>query len=43
MSYIDFLLEYYVWIIVDHGKEGIEGQVLNVSNSSTSYYVKIKD
>lgn len=33
----------YVWIIVDHGKEGIEGQVLNVSNSSTSYYVKIKD
>lgn len=33
----------YVWIMVDHGKEGIEGQVLNVNNSSTSYYVKIKD
>lgn len=33
----------YVWILVDHGKEGIEGQILNVKTADTSYYVKIKD
>jgi hypothetical protein len=33
----------YVWIIVDHGKEGIEAQVLNVNTGDTTYYVKIKD
>lgn len=33
----------YVWILVDHGKEGIEGQILNVRTADTSYFVKIKD
>lgn len=33
----------YVWVIVDHGEEGIEGQVFDVKDSSTAYYVKIKD
>ena len=33
----------FVWIIIDHDDEGIEGQVLNVNNASTSYFVKIKD
>ena len=32
-----------VWILVDHGKEGIEGQMLNVKTADTSYYVKVKD
>ena len=32
-----------VWILVDHGKEGIEGQQLNVKTADTSYYVKVKD
>lgn len=32
-----------VWIIVDHGSEGLEAQVLNVKTSDTSYYVKIND
>lgn len=32
-----------VWILVDHGKEGIEGQSINVKSGETSYYVKIKD
>lgn len=32
-----------VWILVDHGKEGIEGQMLNVKTADTRYYVKIKD
>lgn len=32
-----------VWILVDHGKEGIEGQQLNVKSADTSYFVKIKD
>ena len=31
------------WILVDHGKEGIEGQMLNVKTADTSYYVKVKD
>ena len=34
---------HYVWILVDHGKEGIEGQVVNVKNANTSYFVKVKD
>ena len=34
---------HYEWILVDHGKEGIEGQILNVKTADTSYYVKIKD
>lgn len=33
----------YVWILVDHGAEGIEAQVLNTGNYDTSYYVKIAD
>jgi len=33
----------HVWILVDHGKEGIEGQFLDVKSQDTSYYVKIKD
>lgn len=33
----------YVWILIDHGAEGIEAQVLNVDTSETAYYVKIKD
>lgn len=32
-----------VWILVDHGKEGIEGQQLNVKTADTSYYVKVTD
>lgn len=33
----------YVWILVDHGSEGIEAQVLNMQTYSTSYYVKLSD
>ena len=33
----------YVWILVNHDKEGIEAQVFNSSNSDTSYYVKLND
>ncbi len=33
----------YVWIIVNHGSEGIEAQTFNVLNYDVSYYVKIKD
>ncbi|MBR2744538.1 MAG: hypothetical protein IKE01_04510 [Clostridia bacterium] len=32
-----------VWILVDHGSDGLEAQVLNVKNQETSYYVKYKD
>lgn len=32
----------YIWIIVDHGNEGIEGQAINTKNNDTSYYVKIE-
>ncbi len=32
-----------VWIIVDHGSEGLEAQVFNVKTAETSYYVKIND
>jgi hypothetical protein len=31
----------FVWILVDHGDEGIEAQVLNVMNSDATYYVKV--
>ena len=34
---------HFEWILVDHGKEGIEGQMLNVKTTDTGYYVKIKD
>ena len=34
---------HYVWIIVDHGKEGLEAQVLNAKTADISYYVKVKD
>lgn len=33
----------FVWILVDHGKEGIEGQQMNVKTGDTGYFVKIKD
>lgn len=33
----------YVWILVDHGTEGIEAQVFNMGSYDTSYYVKIAD
>lgn len=33
----------YVWIVVDHGTEGVEAQVLNMSVYETSYYVKLND
>ena len=33
----------FVWILVDHGEEGFEAQVLNVDNSDTYYLVKVKD
>ena len=32
----------YIWIIVDHGNEEIEGQAINTKNNDTSYYVKIE-
>lgn len=32
-----------IWIIVDHGEDGIEGQVLNLSNYEQTYYVKVLD
>lgn len=38
----DFKLN-YVWIIVDHGEDGIEAQVMNVDSYDTSYYIKISD
>ena len=34
---------HFIWILVDHGKEGIEGQQLNVKTAETGYFVKIKD
>lgn len=33
----------YVFILVDHGSEGIEAQVLNVNTYETHYLVKVKD
>ena len=38
----DFKLN-YVWIIVDHGEDGIEAQVMDIDSYDTSYYVKISD
>ena len=32
----------YALVIVDHGSEGLEGQLLNTKSADTSYYVKIK-
>ena len=32
-----------IWIIVDHGSQGIEGQVYDVDSNSIGYFVKIKD
>lgn len=34
---------HYVWILIDHGSEGIEAQILNTKNYDTSYYVKTSD
>jgi len=33
----------YVWVVVDHGNEGIEAQVVNIDSAETTYYVKVKD
>ena len=33
----------YVWIVIDHGAEGIEAQVLNTGTYEATYYVKIED
>ena len=32
-----------VWILVNHKKEGIEAQVLNIDSNEYSYYFKVKD
>lgn len=32
-----------IWILIDHGSEGIEAQVLDVDNNSKNYFIKIKD
>lgn len=32
-----------IWILVDHGKEGIEAQKINVATKEITHYVKIKD
>lgn len=32
-----------IWIIVDHGTEGLEAQVLDMASYETSYYVKVVD
>ena len=33
----------FVWVIVDHGSEGLEGQSLNLMSYDLSYYVKVSD
>lgn len=33
----------YVWVVCDHGKEGIEGQMINASTAQILYYVKVED
>lgn len=33
----------YVFVVVDHGDEGIECQAINLSTSEVAYYVKLKD
>ena len=32
-----------VWILVDHGVDGIEAQVLHLDDNETAYYVKLED
>ena len=32
-----------VWIVVDHGTEGIEGQVYHLEDNQYAYYVKLED
>ena len=32
-----------VWIIVDHGSEGLEAQMMNVTTGETAYLVKLSD
>lgn len=32
-----------VWIIVDHGTEGLEAEMLNVKTAEMSYLVKLSD
>lgn len=32
-----------VWIIVDHGNEGLEAQTINVKTAETTYLVKVSD
>ena len=34
---------HYVWVIVNHGDEGIEGQIGNVDTAQQQYYVKSQD
>ncbi len=33
----------YLWVIVDHGEEGLEGQQANVYDGSENFFVKVKD
>lgn len=33
----------YVWIVCNHGKEGIEGQMINMETATPLYYVKVED
>lgn len=39
----DGFVKNYIWILIDHGDEGIEAQILNVSSNLTGYYVKVSD
>ena len=34
---------HFVWVIVDHGSDGIEAQTGNIDTGDAYYYVKIKD
>ena len=33
----------HVWILVNHGTEGIEAQTIDLDTAQTTYYVKVKD
>lgn len=33
----------YVWVVCDHGKEGIEGQMIDADTAQILYYVKLED
>ena len=33
----------YVWILVNHGDEGIEAQIANMNQGKTYFYVKTQD